>query len=274
MANSFCNKQQIGWWLCVIIFSVTSRGEAASSTSLNKNRQLLPFHVGEKLIFKVEWLFLDAGRVTADIPERINDKGRDLLHFSLHTETTNLLNEIWTMDDWFHSYWDTKEMATRKFTVKIRESNYKKDKLILFDIEKGVATVKKNNDDPKEIPLKKGAQDFFTAGHLSRTLPLEIGGDYRYPVFEDDKNYDAQIKVIRKETIEVMGGQIETILIKPVISFEGAFQKKGSLYVWLSDDRYRAPVKLRLHTLVGAVDITLIEYSGIDLKIIYPEIKK
>jgi len=272
MANSFCNKQQIGLWLSVLFFSFAISGEAAASPLQDKKGELpLPFQVGEILIFQVEWLFLDAGRVTATIPEKIKENGRELLHFTLHTETTNLLDDIWTMDDWFHSYWDINERATRKFTVKIRESTYKKDKLILFDIENGIATVTKNSDEPKEIPLKRGAQDFFTAGHMSRTLPLKKGGDYRYPVFEDDKNYDAQIVVVKKETIEIMGGKIDTILIHPKISFEGAFHSKGTLHVWLSDDEYRAPVKLKLYTLFGAVDITLIEYGGINLNIVYPE---
>lgn len=280
MANRFCNKQQVALWLLLLLLAQALNGNPAlgasrrDQTVIKKAPSSLPFKVGEKLTFKIEWLFIDAGFAVSEIPEMVVENGRDLLHFSLHTYTANTMAKIWTMEDYFHSYWDVRTRSTKRFTVKIRESTYKKDKLLVFDHKKGVVTVTKNNDEPKELEAKKGAQDFFTAGHYTRLLPLKKGGDYHYPVFEDDQNYDAKIKVIKKERIKVMGGEIDTIKIHPIMSFEGAFVTKGDLFVWLSDDDYRAPVKFKLVTLFGPVYLTLTEYQGVDLNIVKREKKK
>jgi hypothetical protein len=243
-------------------------------TVIRKAPSILPFKVGEKLTYKIEWLFIDAGFAISEIPEMVVENERDLLHFSLYTYTANTMAHLWTMDDHFHSYWDVKTRSTKRFTVKIRESTYKKDKLLEFDHRKGIVTITKNKDKPKEFEIEKGAQDFFTAGHYTRLLPLKKGGEYHYPVFEDDQNYDAKIKVIKRERIKIMDGEIDTIKIHPIMSFEGAFVTKGDLHVWLADDRYRAPVKFELKTLFGSVYLTLIEYEGVDLKIIKKEKKK
>jgi len=280
MANRFCHKQQVALWLLLLILAQvlngtpTHAGERNNRPVIKKAPSTLPFKVGEKLTFKIEWLFIDAGIAVSAIPESVVENGRDLLHFTLHTYTANTMAHIWTMDDHFHSFWDVKTRSTKRFTVKIRESTYKKDKLLEFDHRKGVVTVTKNSDKPKEFEAIKGAQDFFMAGHNTRLLPLKMGGEYHYPVFEDDKNYDAKIKVLKKERIKVRGGEIDTIKIHPIMSFEGAFVTKGDLHVWLSDDKYRAPVKFKLKTLFGSVYLTLIEYQGVDLTIIKEEKKR
>ena len=222
----------------------------------------LPFAVGEKMVFNASWLMFDAARITATIPEMVTEDGNRLMLLSLRTETTNVMAEIWTMDDLFVSYWDPDIKATRKLTVKIRESTVTKDKLITFDVENGKAIVKQNKDKPQSFDLKEGAQDFFSAGYYSRLLPLVNGKKYSYPVFEDNKNYDAHIKVLKREKIEVLGRKVTTIVIKPQIEFEGAFQSRGQLYVWLTDDKYRVPVMLKLKTFFGTVQLTLMEYKG------------
>jgi hypothetical protein len=264
----------------LLIFAQALDGNSAlgadskDRTVIKKAPSSLPFKVGEKLTYKIEWFFIDAGIAVSEIREEVVEDGRDLLHFSLHTYTANTMAHIWTMQDYFHSYWDIKTRSTKRFTVKIRESTYKKDKLLVFDHKKGIVTVTKDKDKPKEFKGKKGAQDFFTAGHYTRLLPLKKGAEYHYPVFEDDKNYDAKVKVLKKERIKVMDGEIDTIKIHPIMSFEGAFVTKGDLYVWLTDDHYRAPVKFKLVTLFGPIYLTLIEYKGVDLKIIREEKKK
>jgi len=227
----------------------------------------IPFGPGEKLVYRARWLFFDSGRVVAEI-SRTNEESRKLYKLSLHTWTTHFVNQIWTMNDYFDSYWDPEIRATRKFVVKIRESTAKKDKKIIFRQEEGKVIVEKDQDPPKEFELIYGAQDFFAAGYYARILPLKVGAKYEYPLFEGNKNYNMHVKVIKKQRLKFMGGKVDTILTRFKLKFEGAFKSRGVLYVWFTDDRYRTPVKLKVSSFFGSITLNLTEYHGVKFNII------
>ncbi len=263
MVNSFRHQHKITASLFAIVSLFFYLPDAKAEE--------LPFKTGEKLVYNAKWLFMDAGRIVSHITDAPDEDGSKLMRFNLHTKTTNLMASIWTMDDNFDSFWDVNIRAVKRLKIKIRESTYKKDKEVFFDHENGTAISIKNEEEPKEFKIKKGSNDFFTAGHFARTFPLEIQKTYYSPIFEDDKSYDMAVKAIRKKRINIMGGKIDTILAIVKVKFEGAFRSRGELYVWFSDDKYKAPVQMRLDSFFGSVVISLVEYEGVDLTIIRKE---
>ncbi|GMT42229.1 MAG: hypothetical protein IEMM0002_0640 [bacterium] len=229
----------------------------------------LPFRVGEKLTYNVTWLMFDAGRMVLSIPEMVSDSGQNLMHLKLHTATANTLAQICRMDDYFHSYWDVDSRASKKLVVKIRESFTTTDKVVEFDHHGAVAVVTENGKEPEEKELVPFAQDFLSAGYYTRLLPLEPSTQKKFSVFEDNQNYDAVVKVIKKEKIRIMGGEIDTVMIIPKIKLEGAFQSRGTIYMWLTDDEYKVPVKIKANIFVGTVTLLLTEAEGVNLNIKY-----
>ncbi len=200
--------------------------------------------------------------------------GKKLIRFSLHAYTTGIIDAFWTADDYFDSYWNPQKLLPKRLEVIIRESNEKKDKTIDFFHDAKTAIVKINERDPIEKELNPAAQDFFSSGYYIRMQNLIVKQDLTFPIFEDNKNYDAKIKVIKKERISLLGGKVDTIVIKPILKFEGALQKRDKLWVWLTDDKQRVPVKLRLKMLFGSIYLKLIKAEGVDLKIIQPKAEK
>ena len=227
-----------------------------------------PFSVGEKLTYKVEWLWFDAGRIVLHIPDIVNDGDRRLMRFTMRTTSTNAIAKIFKMDDFFESYWDMESRVPKKLVVKIRESYTTKDKLIEFNHEARQAIVTIDDKEPEIKELSPLAQDFLSSGHFARTLPMVPGKKIRFPVFEDKKNYNAVIKVIKKERLRVMGGLIDTVMIIPKIKFEGAFQSRGTLYVWMSDDEYKVPIRYKMSVAFGTVVATLTSVEGVKLNLI------
>ncbi|MEE8484164.1 MAG: DUF3108 domain-containing protein [Nitrospinota bacterium] len=232
-----------------------------------------PFSPGEKLVYEGTWLGISAGRVEANVDEVYID-GIKLIRFSLHAYTTGVMNTFWTADDHFDSYWNPQKRLPRRLEVIIRESNTKKDKTIDFFHGTKTAIVKINERDPVEKELNPAAQDFFSSGYFIRMQNLIVRQNITFPIFEDNKNYDARIEVIKKERISILGGEVDTIMIKPILKLEGAMQKRGQLWVWLTDDEQRVPAKLRLKMFFGSIYLKLIEAKGVNLKIILPKAKK
>ena len=53
-------------------------------------------------------------------------------------------------------------------------------------------------------------------------------------------------------------GDVNTIVIKPLMKSEGIFNRKGDLHIWLTDDEKRIPVRMQTKVAVGSITATLV----------------
>jgi hypothetical protein len=232
-----------------------------------------PFQAGEKLLYKASWLWFEAGMVETAVPEIFIDEGKHFARFTIHTWTTHSIAHIFNMDDSFESLWNIDEQLPKKFVETVRESHTTRDKRMEFDNKARIVTVWENKDPEKQFPFKPLSQDFITASYVTRGYNLEPKTKVFIPVFEDNKNYDAQIDVIKKERITVMDGEMDTVLISGTLGFEGAFQNNKRVYLWLSDDEYHVPVRVEMAFIFGSVRLTLEKAEAVGFKLIKPEKK-
>jgi len=64
--------------------------------------------------------------------------------------------------------------------------------------------------------------------------------------------------VLGKETVKVPAGKFDCIIVEPVMRTEGIFKAKGRIKIWLSDDRYKIPVKMQTEVFfIGSVTAKL-----------------
>jgi len=63
--------------------------------------------------------------------------------------------------------------------------------------------------------------------------------------------------VLRRETLETVLGARETVLVEPLLKFEGIFQQKGRVLVWLTHDAERIPVLMKSEIKIGSFVSTL-----------------
>jgi Protein of unknown function (DUF3108) len=64
--------------------------------------------------------------------------------------------------------------------------------------------------------------------------------------------------VLGRETLDTVLGRRETLMVEPLLKFEGVFQQKGRVIVWLTDDQERIPVRMKSEIKVGSFVSTLI----------------
>ena len=77
-----------------------------------------------------------------------------------------------------------------------------------------------------------------------------------------EKQYPLIVKVLKKETVKTPAGKFNCIVVEPQIRGEGIFVAKGkSLKVWLTDDKYKMPVKMEAEVFIGSVYAELQEYQ-------------
>lgn len=260
MVHRIRHQHEIARWLFVFLLLLFSATPARA--------QDLPFKPGESLLYSARWLFFDAGMVEASVDEEMGANGRQGLRFILHTWSANIIAKIFTMDDHFESHWNPSSRLPASMKMTIRESTTTKDKLLEFDHATGTVRVTADNKPPEVFPLNGNAQDFFSASYLIRSTPLKLKQKLQVPVFEDNKNYLADIYVAKRERIPVLDGQVDTIMIVARLKFEGAFTGSSLLYIWLTDDEYQIPVRMKIGMTFGDIVLNLVKAEGTALNVI------
>ncbi|MDP2277331.1 MAG: DUF3108 domain-containing protein, partial [Nitrospirota bacterium] len=91
-----------------------------------------------------------------------------------------------------------------------------------------------------------------------RTLKLVVGEPVYVAMFDSKKVWNVEVQVLRKEKVTLPTGTVDTILIKPLMKSEGIFYKKGDIYIWLTDDEKRIPVKLQTKVAIGSINALLV----------------
>ena len=102
-----------------------------------------------------------------------------------------------------------------------------------------------------------GALDELSVLYYVRTLPLTLGTTTRAKVFASRKNWELEVKVLDRQTLQTSVGRRETIVVEPLLRFEGIFQQKGRVIVWITDDPERIPVQMRSEVRIGSFVATL-----------------
>ena len=139
------------------------------------------------------------------------------------------------------------------------EGNHRRDKELIFDHGKGKARyLDHRSGDKAELEIGRDTYDTYSSFYYVRTLPLEVGKSVFVSILDNKKLWKVEIQVLKKERIKTILGEVDTILIKPLIKSEGIFQRKGEIYIWLTDDARRIPVKMKTKIAIGSITATLV----------------
>jgi hypothetical protein len=77
----------------------------------------------------------------------------------------------------------------------------------------------------------------------------------------DKKNYPLEVKVLKKERVEVDAGTFDCLVVQPILQAAGVFEQKGTLTVWLTDDQKKMPVLMKSKVVIGSITTELTDYS-------------
>jgi hypothetical protein len=220
------------------------------------------FKVGEKLTFDVKYGFVTAGIATMAIPGIKKISGRDAYNITFDVNSVPSFDWIYKVRDHYETYMDADGLFPWRFEQHIREGSYSRDFSAFFDQRNGKA---KTTEGEYKIP--KNVNDIVSAFYYARTLnfsKLNVGGTIRLENFYKDSVYTLDVKYLGKEQVTVAAGTFNCIIVEPIIIKGGLFKSEGSIYVWLSDDNLRIPVKVKTKIIIGSIDAVLTAYEGLN----------
>ncbi|KAF0218986.1 MAG: hypothetical protein FD174_2375 [Geobacteraceae bacterium] len=217
-------------------------------------------NIPEKLVYDMTWTGIKAGTA---IQEIIDDG--DSIRVVSTARSADWISVFFPVEDRIESIL-TKVQAPllglpRHFRMKIREGNHRRDKEIIFDHEKGKARyIDHLNGEKVVIDIMQNTYDTYSSFYYLRTLKLEVGKSVFVNILDNKKLWNVEVQVLKKEKVDTILGEVDTILIKPLIKSDGIFQKKGAIYIWLTDDARRIPVKMKTKVAIGSITATLVKY--------------
>ncbi len=198
----------------------------------------------EKLTYRVEWLGIGVGTITASIKGIKKIQGRDAYELEIIADTNAFCSRIYPVHDRYISYMDCEKLYTLRHEVYRRDGRYKKDASTDFDRARGKAYFKNFLDkSEKTIDITPDIQDPVSMAYFFRTVPLEIGRHEEFHVYNNESTYLLCGVADRRKTVRLPGlAPIEAFRIQPYARLEGAVVRKGRASMYVSCDGKRVPV--------------------------------
>ena len=110
-----------------------------------------------------------------------------------------------------------------------------------------------------EIPLY--VQDILSSLYYIRTFDLAVGRNVEVITYADGKVYPLKIIVHKRGKVTVSAGTFTCLKIEPLLQSEGLFRQKGKLVIWITDDKYKVPVKMESKVIIGKIASKLVSYQ-------------
>jgi Protein of unknown function (DUF3108) len=221
----------------------------------------LAFSFPERLEFNVYAFGIYAGKA---VQEASLAGGRlQIVHTAV---SADWMKWIYKVDDRIVSLVGTSPKDTVglpvKFTEKIYEGRPRYDKEVYFDFKTMKATVndlKEKRTTIHDITTK--TYDSLSSFYAVRNARLTIGQSIFIDVFDGKRLHSTEVQVLRKERLKVKAGEFNTLVVKPIMKTKGIFEKTGDVFIWLSDDDRRLPVKMSSAAKIGAVTAELAAFK-------------
>jgi hypothetical protein len=222
----------------------------------------VPFFVGETLMFEVRWMGLLAGNASMAVHGQLTRDGRDVYHIKTLAQSSPVFSLFYQVRDAGETFMDVRELHPWYFHLDQHEGRRVSQRTVAFDRGRGVAIYTKDQETPKEIEIPPGVQDSLSSFYVLRTLRLQVGQPVHLKTFANGRIYDVEVQVLRRETVEAYWGPVDTLVVRPLMRFEEILRQKGDVFIWLTDDDRRLPVRMETTIKVGSIEARLIEVKG------------
>lgn len=218
------------------------------------------FGPGEYLRFSVGYGFVTAGEATLEVRDTMTYD--DHLCYQIYSETksNSFFDSFYRVRDTVVSQIDVDGIFSHYFHKSLHEGSYHSEREIIFQHELGRAVTRKGTDEIDTVAIGSFAQDVLSAMYYVRTQPLEVGDVLTVNSVEGNEAQQLNVRVLKKETVEVPAGVFDCIVVEPLLADAGIFKQEGEVKVWLTDDRLRMPVLMKSKVLVGSIHAELEEF--------------
>jgi Protein of unknown function (DUF3108) len=217
----------------------------------------------ETLSYNAEWRLIDAGKARLNWSAS-SQPSRPGWQINLHLESTGLVSRLYKVKDDYaaelgpglcvqNTHLNANEGSRQRETVVHFDPQSKKASYLERDLVKHSVVLSKEIDTPGCVHDVIGALVYL------RTINLEPGRSIEIPVSDGKKSVSAKVQAQMREQVKVPAGTFKTIRYEAFLFNDVLYRRQGHLYIWLTDDQRKLPVRVqvRLHFAIGTITFEL-----------------
>lgn len=213
----------------------------------------------ETLDYAIEWRLITAGKARLSWSASPEQQGWQA---NLHLESTGLVSRMYKVSNDYISHL-TADLCAESSQMNAHEGSRHRETKITFDRETKKATYLERDLNKNsvvaahETDIPACVHDMAGGLYYLRTLHLEPGRAVEVPVSDGKKSVSARVEAQQREEIKTPAGTHKTIRYEIFLFNNVLYRRPGRLYVWLTDDRRRLPVQIRVRLQFHIGTITL-----------------
>lgn len=246
------------YFFTIILFAIGCN--AAFSQEL-KDIDESVFKTGEQLSYRLKYGFLTGAEANLRVEDGEKINGHPTYHIIADGKTAGTFDIFYKVRNRYETWVDRTTLLPYLYQENRREGSWKHTDKVSFNHEDGKITAGKG-----VFPFKGKVFDFVSAYYFARGLDvskIKAGDKFEIPYFLDDGIYSLSITYIGKEVINCPLGKFNCLKFNPTIIPGRIFKKDSKLYLWITDDNNRIPVKANVGLIVGSVTMDLTDAKGL-----------
>jgi hypothetical protein len=216
----------------------------------------------ETLYYSIDWRLFTAGKAKMEFTASPAPKPEGQIR--LHLESAGFVSKLFKVEDDYNSTLNAGLCAQTSFMT-AHEGSRQRETRIIFDGEAKKASYLERDLAKNSVVLQQET-DIPTCVHdmagglfFIRTLNLEPGQSAQVPVSDGKKFVMARVEAQQREDVKTPEGTFKTIRYE-IYLFNGVLYKRPAhLNVWLTDDRRKLPVQIRVRMqfTIGTINLLL-----------------
>ena len=220
------------------------------------------FKPGEKLSYTMKYGFFTAAQADIRVEESPTKfDGKPAYHIIAEGKTAGTFDVFYKVRNRYETYVDETTLMPYFYAENRHESSYKHTDKVTFDQTNHKITAAKG-----VFPYTGQVFDFVSVYYFCRCIDvskLHIGDKFDIQYFLEDGVHTLSITYSGKEKMACSMGTFNCLKFNPTIIPGRIFKKNSKLYLWITDDNNRIPVKAHVEVVVGSITMDLTAASGL-----------
>jgi Tfp pilus assembly protein PilE len=220
----------------------------------------VPFAAGETLSYDVSWSsYLTAGTATMTVVEKKPSFNSTAYYIVAEGRPTPLLSKLYSVYYKMDTLLDSFTLLPQRGSVYSEEGKRHRFKTTQFDraAKKVLFEYKSDTTVKSDFATSAVTQDALSAIYVLRVIPLKPGEKMTMPVCDNGINYKVQFDAGASEKVRTPKGDQAALKIRLSVSDDKAKSVGKNVFIWISEDERRLPVKLQADLPVGSFNLLL-----------------
>ena len=217
----------------------------------------------ETLYYSIDWRLFTAGKARVELTT--TPQPRPGYQVNLHLESIGIVSKLFKVEDDYSANMSSAYCA-QSLQMTTHEGSRLRETKITFDAEAKKASYlerdrARNNAIvlSQETDIPPCVHDVIGGLFFIRTLNLEPGQSTQIPVSDGKKSVMVKVEAQAREDVKTPDGTFKTIRYE-VYLFDGVlYRRSAHVNVWVSDDRRKLPVQIRVRMTftIGTINLQL-----------------